>query len=53
MGADFYSYGMTEANRKTLETFFRYSHRQGFTERELTTEDLFEPSSLDLSEPVA
>ena len=50
MGADFYSYGMTEANRKTLETFFRYSHQQGFTERELTIEDLFEPTSLDLVE---
>jgi 4,5-dihydroxyphthalate decarboxylase len=50
MGPDFYSYGMTKANRKTLETFFRYSHQQGFTERQLTIEDLFEPTSLDFVE---
>lgn len=50
MGANFYSYGMEGANRKTLETFFRYSHRQGFSDRELKIEDLFEPSSLEFLE---
>jgi len=52
MGDNFYSYGMGP-NRKTLETFFRYSHRQGFTPRELKVEELFEPASLSFSEPAA
>ena len=52
MGDNFYSYGMGP-NRKTLETFFRYSHQQGFTDRELKIEDLFEPSSLGFEEPEA
>ena len=49
MGDNFYSYGMGP-NRKTLETFFRYSHQQGFTDRELKIEELFEPASLGVAE---
>lgn len=45
MGDDFYSYGI-EANRKTLETLFRYSYQQGLAKRELTIEELFLPESL-------
>ncbi len=49
MGDNFYSYGIGP-NRKTLEALFRYSHQQGLCSRELTIEELFEPTSLDLVE---
>ena len=49
MGKNYYSYGI-EANRKTLEALFRYSHQQGLCNRELTIEELFESSSLRLTE---
>ncbi|MFC1580613.1 ABC transporter substrate-binding protein [Thermodesulfobacteriota bacterium] len=47
MGKNYYSYGIAP-NRKTLEALFRYSYQQGLCSRELTIEDLFEPSSLVL-----
>ena len=50
MGDNYYSYGMTKANRKTLETFFNYSYKQGLSSRELTVEELFVPESLELLE---
>ena len=49
MGANFYSYGI-EANRRTLEALFRYSYQQGLCSRELTVEELFDPTSLELAE---
>jgi 4,5-dihydroxyphthalate decarboxylase len=49
MGTNFWTYGM-DANRKTLEALFRYSHEQGLSSRELTIEELFHPSSYDLNE---
>jgi 4,5-dihydroxyphthalate decarboxylase len=49
MGNNYYSYGI-EANRKTLEALFRYSHQQGLCSRELTIEELFEPTSIKLKE---
>ena len=49
MGNNFFPYGV-EANRITLETLFRYSHEQGLASRELTIEELFEPSTLQLVE---
>jgi len=49
MGENFYSYGV-EANRKALEALFRYSHEQGLCTRNLTIEEIFEPSSLSLVE---
>ena len=49
MGRNFYSYGI-EPNRKTLETLFAYSHRQGLASRLLTIEEVFLPESLDFSE---
>ena len=49
MGENFFPYGI-EANRKTLETLFRYSHEQGLASRQLTVEELFEPSALGLTE---
>ena len=49
MGENFWPYGI-EANRKTLETLFRYSYEQGLCSRELSIEELFEKSSLSFSE---
>lgn len=49
MGANFWPYGI-EANRKTLETLFRYSYEQGLANKQLTIEELFEESTLELNE---
>jgi len=49
MGENYYSYGL-KPNRKVLETFFRYSFEQGLSSRELTIEELFDPSSLEFVE---
>ena len=49
MGDNYYSYGI-EPNRKVLELYFKYSHRQGLSSRRLTIEELFAPESLELSE---
>ncbi len=48
MGEDYWSYGV-EANRHVLEEFLRYHHEQGLSKRKLTPEELFSPSTLDLS----
>lgn len=50
MGANFYSYGLDDANRKVLETLFRYSHEQGLASHRLKVEDVFHPASLELRE---
>ncbi len=50
MGDNFYSYGMDKPNRKSLQALFRYSHEQGMASRELTVEELFDPSGLSLVE---
>ena len=49
MGENFWPYGI-EANRKTLETLFRYSFEQGLTKRQLTVEELFDKSTLELED---
>lgn len=49
MGRNYYPYGM-EANRKTIETLYRYSHDQGLANSILTIEDTFLPESLDFAE---
>ena len=49
MGENFWPYGIN-ANRKTLETLFRYSYEQGMTKRQLTVEDLFDKSTLELED---
>lgn len=48
MGEDYWSYGF-EANRHALEAFTRYHHAQGLSARKVAPEELFAPSSLDLS----
>jgi 4,5-dihydroxyphthalate decarboxylase len=52
MGKNFWTYGLTESNRKTLDTLFRYSHQQGLCNRKLKIEELFHPSGLELMESV-
>lgn len=52
MGDNFHSYGMTEANRKTLEALFRYCYGQGLSQEKLSVEDLFHPSSIGLMERI-
>ena len=49
MGRNYYPYGM-EANRKTIETLYRYSHDQGLASRVLTVEETFLPESLGFEE---
>lgn len=47
MGPDFWPYGLTENNRKAVETLARYSHSQGLAQRLVPVEELFVPSTLD------
>jgi 4,5-dihydroxyphthalate decarboxylase len=46
MGDDFWSYGLNEANRKTLNALARYSYEQGLAVRLLTVEEMFVESTL-------
>ncbi len=48
MGEDFWPYGLNK-NLKTLEVFARYHHDQGLSVRKVAPEELFAPSTLDLS----
>jgi len=52
MGDNYWSYGI-EPNRTTLEALSRYSYEQGLASRELTIEELFHPSTLELSEQLS
>ncbi|MGE5220764.1 MAG: ABC transporter substrate-binding protein [Chloroflexota bacterium] len=47
MGQDFWPYGV-EPNRKTLETFLRYSFEQGLTKRRLNVDELFAKETVDV-----
>jgi 4,5-dihydroxyphthalate decarboxylase len=49
MGDNYWPYGIAP-NRKTLETLFSYSREQGLSKRELKIEELFHPSTLELTE---
>ncbi len=48
MGEDFWRYGVEE-NRKEIETLARYSYEQGLVKKRLSVEDLFAPSTLEIS----
>ena len=48
MGEDFWSYGAVE-NRHVLETLARYSFDQGLSVRQLGFDEMFAPSTYDLS----
>ena len=46
MGDDYWPYGL-DRNRRTLDTFLRYSHEQGLARRRLTADELFAPEALE------
>jgi 4,5-dihydroxyphthalate decarboxylase len=46
MGDDYWPYGI-EANRRTLESFIKYSNEQGLVESVFAVEDLFAPETVD------
>ncbi|GAA4343353.1 ABC transporter substrate-binding protein [Pigmentiphaga soli] len=48
MGRDYWSYGVAE-NHKTLDTLARYSFEQHLSARRVAVEELFAPSTLELS----
>jgi len=48
MGEDFWSYGVAE-NRHVLETLTRYSFAQGLLARKLNVDEMFVPSTYELS----
>lgn len=47
LGPNYWSYGLGAANRTTLETFLRYHHEQGLSDRLRTVEELFAPEALE------
>jgi 4,5-dihydroxyphthalate decarboxylase len=47
MGEDFWSYGL-ESNREVLRRFLERHHAEGLSSRQLTPEELFHPSALEL-----
>ena len=49
MGENFWPYGI-ELNKKSLETLFRYSYEQGLSNKKLTIDELFYPSSINFTE---
>lgn len=48
MGQDYWPYGVAE-NRKVLDTLVRYSWEQGLSQRQMSVEELFVPSTLEIS----
>jgi hypothetical protein len=46
LGEDYWSYGI-DGNRGTLETFLRYHHEQGLSQRLWTPEELFAPEATE------
>ncbi len=49
MGDNFWPYGV-EPNRETLAALLQYSREQGLAKRSLTVEEMFHPSTLNLTE---
>ena len=49
MGDNFWRYGV-EANRKELELVMRYTQEQGLAKRRMEVDEIFHPSTLELSE---
>ena len=47
MGDDYWSYGLTEQNRRTLDAMARYSFEQGLAVRRLSVDEMFAASTLD------
>lgn len=49
MGDNFYSYGIKQ-NRKAMEAACRYLFKQGLSKRQLSIEELFHPSTMELED---
>ena len=49
MGEDYWSYGVDSTNRSVLDTFLRYHHDQGLSARRVAVDELFAPSTLELT----
>ena len=49
MGDNFWPYGV-KANLKELDLVMRYTHEQGLAKRRLAVDEIFHPSTLELSE---
>lgn len=47
MGDNFWSYGLNEGNRRTLEAFLRYHHAQGLSPRRVDVDELFHPGAME------
>ena len=47
LGPDPWEYGLGERNRHNLGTVLRYAKQQGLVKRDLTLDELFEPTDLD------
>ena len=47
-GTDLWSHGLTAANRRTLETFIRYAHEQGYVAERPSLDSLFPENTLDM-----
>jgi 4,5-dihydroxyphthalate decarboxylase len=52
MGDNYWPYAV-QPNRKALEALLQYSHEQGLAKRKLKIEELFHPSTLELTEQTA
>src|SRR5262249_39365473 len=48
MGKDFWSYGVQE-NLREIEALTQYAHEQGLTDRKVAVEELFAPSTFEIS----
>jgi 4,5-dihydroxyphthalate decarboxylase len=49
MGDNYWKYGI-EANRKELEAIMRYVYEQGLVKEQITFEEMFASSTLELAE---
>lgn len=49
MGDNFYPYGIS-SSRKSLDALLQYAHEQGLARRRLSVEELFHPSTFELTE---
>ena len=48
MGSDFWRYGVDES-RHEIEALCQYLHEQGLTDRRVSVDELFVPSTVDMS----
>ncbi|ACV11411.1 4,5-dihydroxyphthalate decarboxylase [Halorhabdus utahensis DSM 12940] len=51
LGEAAWDYGLTEANRKAVETFLQYSHEQGLIDERYDVEALFDESTIARPDP--